>query len=56
MFIATVELYIPNEREIEVFYKKLDDEEFRILKPYPDHYNLMEAGEDRMIFSEESKK
>ena len=55
VFIASVELYIPYEGDEDIFYKKLDDEERRILRLYLEHYNLMEAGEDRMYFSEESR-
>ena len=55
-FIATVEIYVVNEGDLQTFYDKLDIEERRTLLLYPKHYNLMEAGEDRMIFSEESKK
>lgn len=55
-FIASVELYVPYEPDEAKFYEKLDTEERRILRLYPDHYNLMEAGEDRMIFSEESRQ
>jgi group I intron endonuclease len=56
-FVASVELYIPwNINNADVFYEQLDTEERRILRLYPKHYNLMEAGEDRMMFSEESRK
>lgn len=55
VFIATVEMYIECTND-DAFLEKLDSEELRILKLYPKHYNLMEAGEDRMVFSEESKK
>lgn len=54
-FMATVEAYIPVTPDADLFYAELDRQEFLILKKYPNHYNLMEAGEDRMIFSEESR-
>lgn len=55
VFIASVERYIPRQSNLELFYEELDKQEKQILKQYPKHYNLMEMGEDRMMFSEESR-
>lgn len=54
-FTATVELYVPRTDDINTWLEKLDTEERRILLLCPDHYNLMEAGEDGWVFSEESR-